>query len=320
MGLRPILRRTDAGFACESPKILSFCLALALLAGPGSPYSSASPEKAVSELAGKTVILGGRSTTFTDVSLRAPATVDTSFSGSRSLKIHSPKDLVAFVLLPLGKTSGPGILGGRISRADYTTDFISPIDRWNYDFAKYYEDEFRLEPGEYRLYVVPGSAPARIELKLKGLEGSTMVKPDRSAQGEFRRPDPRALGAWGALPFMNSFGSTGRLGTHGLLFQALWLQTDVHLGGQYQFCLYRNRPGFEVSELEDAGYGPGCPGAIDQSGGRANDRYYKLAPDTKFLFESHTRKRGEYSMGMWYATESDVKDLQYYSLWLSTPS
>lgn len=275
---------------------LAATLAVAV-AFSGAPSLSATPDESLGTLAGVTTIVGNKGLAM-DVRLETPARVATPFGNSPDLKI---KTTAAFT-------------GGKMPNGKEGTTFLAPMPRYplpgggNYDFAKTYEDETILPAGNYRLYLLTDS-PSLLRLRLGGPKGKSTLRPETPAAYQMAEPDPRLIGGGGATNNIYSATESGNLETRGLLFHALWLETRIHLSGQYFLCHRRGPP---LAEPADSG--PGCPFAEKSI---ANDRYTMLESDTKLLFQGYAGvPAGEHGLGTWMSTQSVVDDLRYMTIWL----
>jgi hypothetical protein len=208
--------------------------------------------------------------------------------------------------------NAPTLFGGRLPNGSAATEFLMPLGRWNYNFAKFYDDRLELPAGDYRLYILPDGGRATVTLRFRGLSRSIALGISHESDYTLEFPDTRLLGAseqgnvyWG--------GASNALRERGLIFNALWLRANPYVGGQFQFCHYGIEP------AEPTAYGPGCPAGTDGFGqmGVANDRTLSSSRTTKLFLEGFPGLRpSDNGQGVWYATESLVEEASYLALWL----
>ena len=241
------------------------------------------------------------------VYLPEPAMIRTPWGPNPDIHVKGKGRFVAFALVPESPKSEI-VFGGRFPNEAEAMDFVMPLNRFNFDFAKWYDGELELAPGRYDLYLIPDRSPVTITLRLHGLQGTTTVSPSTPVDSELAFPPSRLRGTTGENENVYWGGHDYDLKREGILFNALWLRTTFHLSGQYQFCYYER-----VKPIEPVAYAPGC--LVDGRIGLANDRYVMASPDTKLLFEGFgVVKPGPYGLGVWYATQSVVEEAGYLTL------
>lgn len=263
--------------------------------------------------------VAGNSATWVDVFLRKEVVVGTPFGASPDLQIEGDGAFVGFVLTGTEPgTSGLTLLGGRYPSPD-SPAFIMPVPPYpgvgggSFEFIKNYPNQVTVPPGGYRLYLLTDGKDVEVTLQLDELEGWIDLAPERPADYGLFFPESRPLGGAGVTNNMYSAGRSATLAGTGLLFQALWLDTDAHAAGQYVFCY---RPPTE-EDLDPIELGPGCP-ALSEKWEAANNRTLTSEPDEKlYMLALDQLEPGKHHFGFWSATEALVTDAQYAQVWLS---
>ncbi|MGH2711363.1 MAG: hypothetical protein ACRDH9_09200 [Actinomycetota bacterium] len=265
----------------------------------------------------KTNTIRGSQPASIDVVIPEDATISTPFGSSPDLDVQGEGRFVGFVLTAID-TSAPTIIGGRFPAGADARELILPASLYsalgggNMDFLKFYPDVVDLPAGRYRLYLLTDGSPVEVTLRLGELEGSVGLAPTHPADYRLVFPEARVLGGAGVTNQVYGAGSSNTITGTGLLFHALWLDTEVHVGGQYEFC-YRPPGGEDIDPFE---LGPGC-GAVSNFA-VANNRAPSTDPDTKMYMEGlDLVPGGRQHLGLWSANESVINDLRYMQFWLS---
>jgi len=271
------------------------------------------------EACGVTTIAGSQSTSV-DVHLPRDVTVATPFGSSPDLDVEGTGRFVGFVLTGTEPgTAGLTLVGGRFPAHASPVEFIMPVPPYpatgggSFEVLKLYGDEVTLPAGDYRLYLLTDGGEVEVTLRLDELDGWVDLAPERPADYRLFFPESRLLAGAGATSNVYSAGRSGSLATTGLVFQALWLDTDAHAAGQYVFChAAAGDPDVDPIEL-----GPGCP-AFSQKFELANNRSPTAEPDTKLYLQALDQlSPGRRHFGFWSSTEAVVTDLRYAQFWLA---
>lgn len=200
-------------------------------------------------LAGTTVIDAVQSGKVA-VRLSRPALFDVPGLGAKasSLGISGEGRMIGFALVAEGSSPNRVIISGGRSVDDRGRPFASAITHT--EALPLGADQWRLPAGNYRLYVVTDGGPARVVLKLKGLTGTTKMRPTHRVAASVQRPEPRNL-----PQVQQAAGAVGDLKGSGVLFSLMTTEHPVSIVQLVEHCVYAG------SRAERAQFGPGCPGA-----------------------------------------------------------
>ena len=314
-----------------SSTVLAIAMALFVLPAPVSvamdaqPSACLLPEEDRSELVEPFELcavtsIRGSEPAAVDVSLPEAVTVATPFGSSPDLDVEGDGRFVGFALTGTEPgTKGLTLVGGRFPSHKSPVEFIVPVPPYpafggsSFENFKTYPDEVTLPAGHYRLYLLTDGGEAEVTLRMDELEGWIDLAPERPADYRLHFPQSRLLGGAGLANNVYSAGRSDILAGTGLLFQALWIDTDVHGAGQYLVCY---APGGDP-DVDPTELGPGCP-AASEKWEFANNRAPTTEPDTNLYLQGLDQlSPGRHHFGFWSATEAVVTDLRYAQFWLS---
>lgn len=279
----------------------------ALSAASGDAMAAA--EGAPPQLKGKTTVIGKKPASI-PVRLTERAKVATPFGSSPDLKVAGKGRFIAFALVPKNPKS-IGLFGARTPKRAASQRILLPLPGTYFDVLKYYPSDTTLSPGDYRLYLLPDGKPTRVTLRLRGLSGSTTVRPKLPA--DYTVTFPQSLVPGGVRNYYSG-GDEGTLRSAGLMFQLAWLRVQAPvaglLTGVYHFCA--NGGEFLPKPLM---YGPGCAGS---GGGLASERRVKPEKYVKLLFQGIAPlQAGTYGQGIYYISGANIEDAGHITTWLS---
>lgn len=294
-------------------RVISGCTIALLASGlvlPASAPAARPPQ--VAQMAGTTVIRGHNPAVI-PVRLPRPATVSTSYHSNPDLKVEGRGRFVGFALVP-DEPDVPTLLGGRLPKSSGSHLLMMPVlgQSFHNGVLQNYAESLILPQGNYRLYLLPGSSPAKITLKLHGLVGTTELRPKKRIAYKLLRPE---IFSPSEISNYYSAGSERELASEGLIFQALWLRADAHLEGVFHFCQNNDQDSLGGGQLPgEVAYGPGCGGA---GGGVTEDRRVDQSPHVKLYYEALAPlEQGVYGQGFYFATASMIEDMGHIALWL----
>ena len=169
---------------------------------------------------------------------------------------------------------------------------------------------FRIPAGDYRLYIVADTAPARIELRLDGLKGQVDLRPEGDITGRIATPTSTV-----ATPSPYTFFGRGRpmiMPVHGLLIDgdANEFGPGVSANGS---CYWRAQEGEE--DLQHSTPGPHCLEFAERGG--AGSSFATLGEGGFRSWGTGTVPPGEWRSSHWATTASASANPQFLALWLS---
>ena len=176
-----------------------------------------------------------------DVSLPADAVMDFPLSGrNRDLDVEGRGRFVGFLL-----ASADGefdydasllVLAGHYRRCSAAGCNARPRPVTHPLGLERYE-RIDLPAGDYRLYLINDGAPARLTLRLDGLDGEVRLPAARPAHVDVREPEVQASagGVYAA-------GQTQRIARSTLSWNTRWFVAEPSVVTEFGTCVYEDRP------------------------------------------------------------------------------
>ena len=185
-----------------------------------------------------------------DVHLDRKARIANPLLSKRPLSVTDEgKGFAGFALVATDVDNWEGfvLLGGRLPRSAGGRSFIDIGGDW---FTFGASKSYSLKPGDYTLYLLPGSGETTVKLIFDGLDGTTRLTPTRSTSYE-----TAVTGNASGLPVNNYHytSSTAKLAGEGLVFSSTWFTADAHAATDTDICFWRNEPRDPDSRLPDCG-------------------------------------------------------------------
>ena len=272
------------------------------------------------DLARVTYLSGSRAGAV-DVHLDRRARIANPLMSEGSLSVTDPgKGFAGFALVATNVPDRKGfvLLGGRLPKSAGGRSFIDIGGNW---FTFGANKSYSLEPGDYSLYLLPGSDETTVKLIFDGLEGSTRLTPSRFTPYEAAVSDNSS-----GLPVDNYHytSSTGRLEGKGLVFSSTWFTADAHAATDTDICFWRNEPRDPDSKLPNCGSTVMTdPGTLWGSSGTVS---YGPSAEKVFKFFSsswHPASAGFEKAGLRYGTSTTIetavppRNISALSFWLT---
>lgn len=217
--------------------LLATCLTA--VAGGATAGAAARP---VPSLTG-TVTLTGSTTGYLAVRLAAPATLDNAAFGRGGVTITGAGRYVGFFLRQ-EKPGGVRLLGGRAEGSRLGT-YLMPLQ----GLAD--GPSLRLPAGSYRLYLLADGKPATVTLRLRGLAGSSTLRPAKRVPYTLASPAATVATPGGNVAFA---GADATLDGPGIAFDFLRTVNSNFQASNTQLCFYDGKP-----PPAPLAYAPGCP-------------------------------------------------------------
>lgn len=191
------------------------------------------------------------------VTVHVPQTVrlENPFFSGNDVQVTGVGDFIGFALVryPL-ETNNPIFIGGRLPESAGFRTFLDHVGFFQH--LRPVDATHTLEPGDYRLFLLPeDSNVATLTLHLDGLSGEIDLDATHRTRLELDVDEPEIAppDAPGNVYTARSFGS---LRDHGLVFSALWFNTQAHVVSEVDFCFYKATA--PLDPIDPSTYGPGC--------------------------------------------------------------
>lgn len=260
-------------------------LALLLIAllGPASGNARGSTASTVLSLKGTNRLYAARPSVVS-VRVSQQATIKNPLVEPSSLQVSGEGKFVGFVLVEESRGSDGSIyVGGRLSELSESDTFFFELGDVSSDMRK---PRFKIQPGDYRLYLLPDKGATRITFRLGGISGRQTIKATKSIDYQTSSPDAVRTGN------LYASGADGRLTGAGLLLGFVWFQPEVHAASRVDFCQSKG------PTPDGWTYMPGtmeCDGSSGPGGGEEWTDALPGASDTRIYY------------GSWQAT-TDISD------------
>ena len=303
----------------------ALALVVALSVAPTAHAAAAEAGGQQPSTLGATTVITGRNAATVDVRLTTPAV----WSGDSSdVRITGGGELPGFVLTKQTKSVYNHPLLGRLE-SRYEDVVASAVRLPKSGVTKDLSAEDRtllmmpmktvIEPGVYRLYLVAGGSPVKIELELKGLLGTTRITPtDRTGIDMKRLPERTSL----RVPAENLFtaGDDAKLERTGFIFDALVVELKGSPEGEFGSCVYRGQP-LDEEDGEEVSYGPHCIGGAGRDSVSSSFHY-----TTTFMNEGYGvmwgmvsgLERDDWTLSTWYRGTGTIGKAAAFGFWLNS--
>lgn len=171
----------------------------------------------------------------------------------------------------------------------------------------HHERWLHLEPGPYRLYLIADGAPVSVTLELRGLDGTTQLRPHDDAGIDLKPTRPTL----DLLPTRNlySAGANYRLDTWGISVNAFVARSAASVGGETMGdCFYRGGAPPRAGAFLPPCSVPGTPLSAYRGAFAFNDPE-GLHPGRMFglINVVHGRPKGRWGYGFWFHSPTPVE-------------
>jgi hypothetical protein len=296
---------------------LLFIVATAFIGG--QPHANTAERKRT-ELAGTTILTGARAGVVR-VRLAQEATIADPVSDPAALRISGPGEFAGFALVAEGIPGREGwvLIGGRVSGASQEVHFLDLGGDWT---APLTASSFTLKPGNYSLYLLPGSGPTEVAIRFGGIEGASRLRPARSTV--FGYESLRSASTPSVAEQHYTGSAVGALGGKGLVFAATWFEAEVHAATSAKTCFWRNEPPEPHASLPNCGEALVLrPGNWSASSHWVDDAP-STEPSTRFYSGSwhpfragFTKPGARYGVSVAVESASLVRDVNSLAFWLT---
>lgn len=199
-------------------------------------------------LAGSTILTGSRAGVV-KVHLAEKATIHNPSDDPGSLRVSGPGDFVGFALVAdeVPGRDGWVLVGGRVGQGAQAFHFLDVGGDWTAPLAA---NNFAVKPGNYSLYLLPGSGPTEVAIRFEGIEGTARVTPTRPTAVGYQSLES-GVGPGAAQHFTAK--AVGILGGKGLVFAAAWFEAEIHAATSAKTCFWRGEPSEPHASLPNCG-------------------------------------------------------------------
>lgn len=294
-------------------------VSLLLLIGLSFGSSAQAQPSSIPALA-RTTVLTGSQTGAARVRLDEMATIANPSVSKASVRVSGPGPFAGFALVATDVPNREGfvLLGGRLANSGQRKVFLDVAGDW---VAPQGQETFILQPGDYLIYLLPGSGTTTVKLTFEGLEGALTLTP--LAEAHYALKSPLPYFAETPTKTYYAIGSTNYLGGRGLIYGATWFKTDVHIATSSKACFWRNEPAYPVGYLPTCGdlllVQPGNFWSSDQWA----DPTPSIGPVSKFYsgswhpFSAGFKGRLRYGLSITVQSASAVEEVGSVGLWIT---